>query len=367
MSTRRLQWLPVASAILLSQTACSRDLEVLPEESCADHDSDAVVAFGDASLESAIRGALSFGPEQRLTCDLMTIVSTLDASGAGVGDLAGIQNLTELSFLVLAESSVTDLGPLGGLTALRSITLDGSTNLSDIQPLLDNAELGKHDLVYLRKTRASCGDVLALATKGVGVRSDCVGWWPGEGSAADAFGDNDGTITGDVSFAPGRLGQAFSFAGQGAYVRTLANVGVDGNQPRTVAAWVKGGAPEGARCCATPFSWGAAAGGGGFGSSVAEGVWSFWGYRDDTGTGVSVDTEWNHHVITYDASVMRYYLNGELVAEGRRALNTTASPLYIGTGFDLRPNRQFTGLVDELLVFNRAMDSADVRALYARY
>lgn len=325
------------------------------------------MSFRDAKLEAAVRGALNFGPEQDLTCDFASLVSTLEAPGPEITDLAGVQNLTELSFLVLSNSSVTDLGPLRGLASLRSVTLDGSAHLSVIKPLLDNPEIGARHLIYLRKTRVSCGQAAALAAKGATAFSDCVGWWPGEGVADDAFGGNDGTITGEVAFVPGRVGQAFSFDGRGGYVRTSADVGVDTNSPRTVAAWVKSAPSEGSRCCGTPFGWGGAATGAGFGSSVADGAWSFWGYRDDTGTGVDVAEAWNHHAITYDASVVRYYLNGRQVAEGRRALNTTASPLVIGTGFDLGANRRFSGLVDELLVFNRALSAADVEALFASY
>jgi hypothetical protein len=142
----------------------------------------------------------------------------------------------QLSFLVLSNSSVTDLGPLRGLASLRSVTLDGSAHLSVIKPLLDNPEIGARDLIYLRRTRVSCGQAAALAAKG-------------------------------------------------------ATAGVDTNSPRTVAAWVKSAPSEGSRCCGTPFGWGGAATGAGFGSSVADGAWSFWGYRDDTGTGALFATD----------------------------------------------------------------------------
>jgi hypothetical protein len=366
MSARRVHWLPLAGAVFIAQ-ACSRDLEVLPDESCRDHDGDAVVAFQDPALERATRAALNFDAQQALTCELVALVSTLDASGPAVADLAGIQNLTELSFLVLANTSVTSLAPLRDLASLRSVTLDGSTALGDIGPLLDNPEIGARDLVYLRGTRVRCADVAALSAKGATVFSDCVGWWPGDGDPDDAFGRNAGTITGDVTFAPGRVGQAFRFDGQGGRVATRADVGVHANSPRTVAAWVMSAVPDASGCCPTPFGWGAPAASGGFGSAVRDGTWWFWGYQDDIDTRVAVDQEWNHHVVTYGASVVRYYLNGRQVAEGRRALNTTVSPLVIGGGFDRAPSRHFTGLVDELLIFNRALSPDDIEALYRSY
>src|ERR1043166_4029528 len=41
-----------------------------------------------------------------------------------------------------------------------------------------------------------------------------VGWWPGDGNANDISGDNyNGTLSGGVTFAPGKVEQAFTFNG----------------------------------------------------------------------------------------------------------------------------------------------------------
>jgi hypothetical protein len=48
-----------------------------------------------------------------------------------------------------------------------------STGVTDIQPLLDNPGLGTDDEVHLQSTGVDCGDVAALAAKGVTVFADC--------------------------------------------------------------------------------------------------------------------------------------------------------------------------------------------------
>ena len=169
---RRAAWLPLAGAVLLSQ-ACARDLEVLPDETCADHGAEAVVAFRDPDVEEAVRLALPPGGAQALTCEAVASITTLEVPGPQITDLAGVQNLTGLTFLVLPSSSVTALWPLLGLEALRSVTLDGSRELGDIGPLIDNPGIGPLDLIYLRGTAVSCGDVAALSEKGATVFSDC--------------------------------------------------------------------------------------------------------------------------------------------------------------------------------------------------
>src|SRR5262249_48172926 len=49
------------------------------------------------------------------------------------------------------------------------------------------------------------GGITSLAAPGL------VSWWRGEGNANDAQGGNNGALVGGVSYAPGKVGQAFSF------------------------------------------------------------------------------------------------------------------------------------------------------------
>ncbi|MCH7684479.1 MAG: leucine-rich repeat domain-containing protein [Gemmatimonadetes bacterium] len=192
-------------------------LVLKPSEFCGDHPDAAIATFEDANLEAAIRAALSVGAQEPLTCGLVSGLTVLDASSAGITSLAGIQNLTSLTSLELSSNSITDISALSGLTSLtdlglgfnsitdisalsgltsltvlglsdNSITdisalsgltslaglfLSNNPNLTEIQPLLDNTGLGAGDRVYLRSTSVSCTDVAALQAKGVTVESDC--------------------------------------------------------------------------------------------------------------------------------------------------------------------------------------------------
>ena len=64
-----------------------------------------------------------------------------------------------------------------------------------------------------------------------------VAWWPGDGNADDVIGGNHGTLLNGATFAPGIVGQAFSFDGSGAYVRIPDSVSLD-VPSSTVAAWI---------------------------------------------------------------------------------------------------------------------------------
>src|SRR5438105_4632541 len=65
-----------------------------------------------------------------------------------------------------------------------------------------------------------------------------VSWWRAEGDASDYAGGNNGTLQGTVPFAAGKVGQAFSFAGNAAnYVSVPSSASLDLTQ-FTVDAWI---------------------------------------------------------------------------------------------------------------------------------
>lgn len=68
--------------------------------------------------------------------------------------------------------------------------------------------------------------------------SGMVSWWPGDGTAEDIVGDNDGTLEGGATFAAGKVGQAFSFDGSGDFVSVPdEDVWTLGNAAFTIDLW----------------------------------------------------------------------------------------------------------------------------------
>src|SRR5262249_24109805 len=64
-----------------------------------------------------------------------------------------------------------------------------------------------------------------------------VSWWRGEGNAIDAVGGNNGTLVGGVTYAAGKVGQAFSFNGTDqVQVPSAANLNL--TSALTLEAWI---------------------------------------------------------------------------------------------------------------------------------
>src|SRR6266403_1279646 len=70
------------------------------------------------------------------------------------------------------------------------------------------------------------------------VPSGLVGWWKGDGGTTDTVGSNNGVLVGNASFAPGIVGQAFSFDGDNDSVM-IGNPAALQLQDISIEAWIK--------------------------------------------------------------------------------------------------------------------------------
>ncbi|SDB81135.1 Leucine rich repeat-containing protein [Pelagirhabdus alkalitolerans] len=80
------------------------------------------VQFEDENLEEVIRDELSV-PEDDLTVGMLSNVTSLEAKGADITSLRGIEHLTELETLDLEDNFVEDVRPLQNLSELEILNL----------------------------------------------------------------------------------------------------------------------------------------------------------------------------------------------------------------------------------------------------
>ncbi len=191
-----------------------------------------------------------------------------------------------------------------------------------------------------------------------------VGWWRAEGNALDSVGTNNGTLSGNTTYGPARVGQGFVFNGTGAVV----NLGNPTNlqiQDLTVETWIRRASTSAASL-----------NGNGNGHIFSYGNGGYGLYMDQNGVptlskvGVDqvkpsvaiTDTNLHHVAVTKSGSAVVFYVDG--VAYSAAAYNpgfSFSANLYIG-GLD--NNYSFYGVVDEASVYNRALTMIEVQAIY---
>ncbi|MGA2244785.1 MAG: LamG-like jellyroll fold domain-containing protein [Verrucomicrobiota bacterium] len=210
--------------------------------------------------------------------------------------------------------------------------------------------------------------------------SGIVAWWPGEGNATDTIGTNNAVLDGGVTYAPGEVGQAFSFAGTSGYVFVPAsselNVGLGGGL--TVEGWIETPTTNVSQII---VEWQSALVAGGVhmqtgtGSGGDTSAGALYANLMDTGggshmiwssPGVLVANQFQHIALTYDetSGLGTLYVNGTLVAQSSLGVFTpqTSNDFYLG--MRLGGLLQYTGLMDEISVYDRALAANEIAAIY---
>ena len=203
--------------------------------------------------------------------------------------------------------------------------------------------------------------------------SGLVGWWPGEGNANDVTSNNNGTLVNDVGFAPGEVGQAFSFDGNG-YVSIPDSPLLDSlTNSITIELWLKtdqmtsdwtGIVAKGNSAWALQATPGA--------NTVDFNV--SLGAGDLSGSRSINDDQWHHVAGVYDGTNMFLYVDGTLDVSmpATGLIPQNSDPLAIGANVQAyvppcgcnEPGYFFNGLIDEVSIYNRALTAQEIQAIY---
>lgn len=181
---------------------------------------------------------------------------------------------------------------------------------------------------------------------------------------------NDGTLYGDPEWIEGIDGLAIDLDGADDYALTPHTASLDITNTITLAAWVK---PEKA---GTQYIAKKAlqSNTDGYELSFSSSGKVFTrfnqtssgnAYRINTVSSYPTDgTTWIHLAATYDGSIIRLYFNGqEESASEPLAFAIATNSLPVGIGAESDGGRPFQGLMDEVRVYNRALDAGEIAEL----
>lgn len=214
------------------------------------------------------------------------------------------------------------------------------------------------------------------------VESGLVSYWSFDAAeiagnkAIDSFGNNDGTIVGDPDVVAGKIGEALEFNGVDQYVDvgSPADGSLDfgSDIDFTIAAWINVSEPPADQYTIVSK--------GDRGSSprilfkiMADNAYIT--LANEPGGGPKpdfssitpvVNGDWHYVALVVDRrNATMIYVDGVLDAQGVAAEGTdvnTESPLNIGRSFQdgSSARRYFKGIIDEVSIYNRALDAGEV-------
>ncbi|WP_432948807.1 LamG-like jellyroll fold domain-containing protein [Kribbella sp. CA-253562] len=198
--------------------------------------------------------------------------------------------------------------------------------------------------------------------------ADGIHFYPLDGTGEDAVGTNDATLVGGAVFAPGKNGQGVATNGAGQFVDTGAQL-LDTSGNYTATAWVKLNKADGAfqtvvsqdgeRDSAFFLQ---------YSGQDQRFAMSFPGQRALAPTKPNPG-QWYHLTGVRDAAKgeLRLYVDGALVASKAACSLDSSSTGHtvIGRGkFGGNPVDYLDGVVDQVHLFDRALNATEVKALY---
>jgi len=179
-----------------------------------------------------------------------------------------------------------------------------------------------------------------------------------DGDAGDSAGGNDGTEFGNPTYAQGLHGQAISLDGIDDYVDCGNDTSFDITDAITLSLFIKGTFNSaGDTLIARGYDWLLC-------KSSGDSAYLFCsGLGPIQGSANINDNQWHHIAGVYDGSRMSLYVDGQ--PDGYKhtsgSLNVSGSNVYIGGG----PSMSFSGLIDEVRIYNRALSAGEIQTLYS--
>jgi hypothetical protein len=201
------------------------------------------------------------------------------------------------------------------------------------------------------------------------------GWWKlddatGATAADSSKNGRNGTLQGGLTFdkdsAPGRAGKALRLDGKAGFVQVTGYKGIAGTSPRTSAAWIKTKTAGG-----EIVSWGAGDFGrmwilGFIGGRIGVTPKGGYLYMNDP----TSDDAW-HHVaaVVEEVKTPNLHDNVKLYKDGEPATIHDIGlldlwPIDTGSEQDVRIGWKFSGLIDDVRLYDRALSADEIRALF---
>lgn len=205
------------------------------------------------------------------------------------------------------------------------------------------------------------------------VPNNLTAWYAGDGNPNDLQGGNNATLENGATFGNGKVGQGFQFDGADDQITIPHNANQNGGTNLTIEGWIystnlaHGGTILQKRTVGniggyvfepTQISGAGAPNGLQFVVMIG-GV-----YQTLNPANILTGNVWQHVAATYDGAFMKIYVNG--VEVGRKAqtgaIDAVTAPVVIGR--NVFNGSGFSGGIDEISLFNRALTANEIRDIY---
>jgi hypothetical protein len=299
--------------------------------------------------------------------------ATADTTAPSVSVTAPTNGATVSGTVTVTASASDNVGVAGVQFLLDGVNLGAEDTASPYSVSWDTAAASNGTHTLTARARDAAGNATTSAAVTVTVNNTAATGLV----AAYAFNEGTGTSTADSSgngltgtaantswSASGKFGKALSFNGVNSWVTVNDAAALDLTGGLTLEAWVNPIALVSGRTVLLK-------------EAGTEEVYSLYAsenmprplgavriggaYSTATGTGPLPVNTWSHLASTYDGTTLRLYVNGSLVGSVAASGNIEVSGGVLRIGGNAIWGEYFSGLIDEVRVYNRALTAAQIQ------
>ncbi len=196
--------------------------------------------------------------------------------------------------------------------------------------------------------------------------SSMTAWWKAEGNTFDTIGTNTGVLQGGAGFTNGEVGQAFSFNGtvQAVSIPYSLTTDLSSMSAWTIEAWIN---PSSFNNQQWPTIYAQGYWGASLGLNSGSGNLESWINNGDqlVGTIAVPLGKWSHVALVYTGTSRIFYVNGVFAGSGDASVvSSDNNSSAIGAVGTIDSRSCFSGAIDELSIYNRALSSNEIAAIY---
>jgi hypothetical protein len=262
------------------------------------------------------------------------------------------------------------------------VDLPGATNATLTLTNVQSSQAGNYSILVSNVfgVTPSSNAVLTVDTSCISAAPGLVAWWPADGDGNDRLSARAGVLQGGLAFAPGEVGQAFSFDGVNDSVSNAASAQLDvgASDGLTMECWIK---PQDVANAHVVMEWNSGLGGVGahlwISLPSAGGAGSIYANLRDTsgGThainsnpGLLTANAFQHLALSYNRTngSAKLFLNGVVVKAANLGIfrPQTTYPFFLGTRASGGPDSPYAGLIDEVALYNHALADSQILDIY---
>ncbi|OFY89482.1 MAG: hypothetical protein A2266_01885 [Bacteroidetes bacterium RIFOXYA12_FULL_40_10] len=275
-------------------------------------------------------------------------------------DLTSIIKITSLDGKISYHKGLNNRSPENYLVTI--------TVPADVKAVLINGKEFKIDSAELSVVLSARGESATennfFAAQAAAVP---LGYWNFDESsgttAFDSFGSNNGTIA-NATRTPGIKGGALYFNGTSGNVNIASTPQLSPADAITMMTWVFSEENRTAKIF-QKGDWD--------GPGLRQDVWKGWscGIRMDNDTGHSLEwnngrpilNEWYHLAMTYDGSLLAFYVNGRLWESKPVTGKLKVNSRNISIGSDNAVQKFFKGKIDEVFLYGSALSAQEIQSV----